>query len=72
MFKTTVYLTPELKAGVERVAARRQVSEAAVIREAITAHVQEEPRPRPRPGLFSYGKIDTSRIDDYLVGFGEL
>jgi len=72
MNKTTIYLPDSLKQAVTREAARRGVSEAQVIRDAVEALVVQAPRPRPTPGLFSDGGIDASRFDDYLEGFGEL
>jgi predicted transcriptional regulator len=66
--KTTIYLPEELKAAVEREARRRSVSEAQVIRDAITAAVA---RPRPRPGIISGGVPIAEHVDEYLVGFGE-
>jgi len=71
MTKTTVYLPETLKQALTREAARRGTSEAAVIRNAIEALVGEAPRPRPEPGLFSDGGMDLTRLDSYLVGFGD-
>ena len=65
--KTTVYIPDDLKAGVEREARRRGVSEAQVIRDAIAAVVV---RPRPRPGLIE-GEPVADRADELLGGFGE-
>jgi predicted transcriptional regulator len=48
MQKTTVYLTPELKARLERTAAQRRQSEADVIRAALDEYTRRE---RPRPTL---------------------
>ena len=70
MNKTTVYLPETLKQSLEREAARRGVSEAQVIRDAIEAFVAQAPRPRPTPGLFEDGAMDLTRLDDYLDGFG--
>ena len=72
MNKTTVYLPDSLKQAVTREAARRSVSEAQVIRDAIEALVAQAPRPRPTPGVISFDGFDASHFDDYLEGFGEL
>jgi len=65
--KTTIYLPDELKAAVEREARRRAVSEAQVIRDAISAAVE---RPRPRGGFLT-GEPMADRVDELLVGFGD-
>jgi hypothetical protein len=67
MRKTTLYLPDDLKAAVEREAALRGVSEAELIRAALSAAVR---RPRPRPGLFRAEPFADS-ADDHLAGFGE-
>ncbi len=64
--KTTVYLTDELKAGVEREARRRGLSEAEVIRRAVAAAVRA---PRPRAGIID-GEPFADRVDELLDGFG--
>ena len=71
MVKTTVYLTPELKARLERLAAQRSQSEADLIRAALEAFTARE-QPRPRLPLFETGEVDP--IEDWdkaLEGFGE-
>jgi Ribbon-helix-helix protein, copG family len=65
--KTTIYLPEELKASIEREAARRGCSEAQVIRDAVEAAVA---RPAPSPGLFDAKPI-AARADELLAGFGE-
>lgn len=70
MDKTTIYLPPELKAAIKRVARRRGLSEAEVIRESIRGAVGEE-RPRPRGSLFASGAPIARQADDHLPGFGE-
>ncbi|MDQ3573747.1 MAG: ribbon-helix-helix domain-containing protein [Actinomycetota bacterium] len=65
--KTTIYLPQELKAAIEREAHRRGTSEAAVIRDAITALVA---RPEPTVG-FIEGEPIAERVDEHLAGFGE-
>ena len=72
MVKTTLYLPDDLKKAVEREAARRQSSEAEVMRAAIAREVNELERPKPRGGFIDddWGPIDWNN-DDYLAGFGE-
>lgn len=70
MEKTTVYLPDDLKAQLKRVARRRGVSEATVIRDAISAGVADD-RPRPHGGLFAGTSPIADRADEYLAGFGE-
>jgi predicted transcriptional regulator len=65
--KTTIYLPEDLKAAVESEAARRGLSEAEVIRQAISAAVT---RPRPRAGIVE-GKPFADRAEDLLAGFGQ-
>lgn len=68
MKRTTVYLPDELKARLEAEAARRGTTEAEVIRDAVDKETQ---RRRPRGGLFRDGRFDASKMDEYLVGFGD-
>lgn len=70
MDKTTIYLPPELKAAIKRVARQRGASEAEVIRDAIRDALGGE-RPRPRGGLFASGAPIAREADAYLRGFGE-
>jgi hypothetical protein len=71
MLKTTVYLTPDLKARLERVAAERGQSEADVIRTALEAFTIRE-IPRPRLPLYSAGEVAVIEDwDEALKGFGE-
>jgi hypothetical protein len=70
MDKTTIYLPVELKSAIRRVARRRGVSEAEVIRSSIRAAVGDE-RPRPRGGLFASGAPIAREADEHLSGFGE-
>jgi hypothetical protein len=70
MEKTTVYLPLELKAAIKQAALRREVSEAAVIRDAIRLAVGGE-RPRPRGALFASGAPIAREANDHLAGFGE-
>lgn len=68
MLKTTVYLTPDLKTRLERVAAERGQSEADVIRTALEDFVSGG-RVRPRLPLFSIEPI--TDWEEALEGFGE-
>jgi Ribbon-helix-helix protein, copG family len=70
MDKTTLYLPDDLKAAVKRAAARKQISEAEVIRQSIRQTVGAV-RPRPRGALFSSGHPIARRTDELLSGFGE-
>ena len=70
MEKTTVYLPEDLKRSLQRVARRRGVSEAELIRESLRSAVQSG-RVRPRGGLFSSGNPIADRADELLAGFGE-
>ena len=72
MKKTTVYLPDELKAALERAAARGR-SEAELVREAVRELTQRLEPPRPRLPLFSSGDPTLAeRIDEVLrEGFGE-
>ena len=70
MDKTTVYLPPELKSAIRRVARQRGLSEAEVIRDSIRSAVGDE-RTRPRGGLFASGTPIAREADDRLTGFGE-
>lgn len=42
MEKTSIYLTGDLQAGIKRVAHRKKISEAQVIREALATYVTAE------------------------------
>ena len=70
MDKTTIYLPAELKSAIRRVALRRGVSEAEIIRSSIRTAIGDE-RPRPRGGLFASGAPIAREADEHLSGFGE-
>jgi plasmid stability protein len=75
MRKTTVYLPDDLKAALERLAAREQRSEAEIIREALRSAVSNRGSPPPRIPLAQVGLGDPTiaeRIDELLEGFGSL
>jgi len=70
MEKTTVYLPAGLVQRVKRLAARKRVSEAAVIRAALEHYTGTIERPRPQTALYETGRP----IEDWdaaLQGFGE-
>ena len=69
MVKTTVYLTPALKARLARMSEDTERSEAELIRSAIEK-LTETIRPRPRFGIFKGGDPITD-WDEALRGFGE-
>jgi len=71
--KTTVYLPDELKAAIERLAARTHRSEAEVIRDALLSAVVASTPPKPRLPLSSIALGDPTlaeRVDEALEGFG--
>lgn len=67
MIRTTIYLPEELKEALEREAARRGISEAQLIREAVAKEVG---RPRPNAGFLDAEPL-AARVDELLAGFGE-
>jgi hypothetical protein len=72
MKRTTLYLTDELKRGIEELAVQRQQSEAQLLRDAIAAYLRDagSARPRLKP-LFDIPETLSDRVDDLLVdGFG--
>ncbi len=73
MVKTTVYLPDSLKASLTRVAAERAISEAELIREALSEKVSAATATRPRVALFAEGlgdELAAERVDELLAGFG--
>ena len=71
MIKTTVYLPPELKRVLKRVAARRRCSEAEVLREAVSRLTGDAEAPVPKLPLFrSTGPSIAEQVDRALEGFG--
>jgi len=71
MTKTTVYLPPELKRALAKLASRRGCSEAALLREAVARLAGEAEAPAPRIPLFrSSGPSIAEDIDKALEGFG--
>lgn len=70
MDKTTVYLPPELKTALKRLARQRGVSEAEVIRDSIRSAVTPD-RPKPTAALFTSDEPFAAHVDELLEGFGE-
>ena len=71
MTKTTVYLPPELKRALTRLARLRQCSEAELLREAVSRLAGEANAPVPKLPLFrSAGPSIAQDVDRALEGFG--
>jgi hypothetical protein len=71
MTKTTVYLPPELKRALKRVAAQRRCSEAELLREAVARITGEADASVPKLPLFrSTGPSIAEHVDRALEGFG--
>jgi hypothetical protein len=71
MTKTTVYLPPELKRALTRLARQRRCSEAELLREAVSRLAGEAEAPVPRFPLFrSTGPSIAEDVDRALEGFG--
>ncbi len=71
MTKTTVYLPPELKRALRRIAAQRQCSEAQLLREAVSRLTDEAAAAVPKLPLFrSTGSSIAEDVDRALEGFG--
>lgn len=72
MKETTVYLPEDLKASLERIARERDISEAALIREAPSDMVRSAEPLRPRLPLSSSEDPKLARrFGEELGGFGE-
>jgi Arc/MetJ-type ribon-helix-helix transcriptional regulator len=71
MTKTTVYLPPELKRALERVARQRRCSEAELLREAVARLTGEAEAPAPKLPLFrAEGASIAEDVHRALEGFG--
>lgn len=69
MKRTTIFLDSQLERALKRLAARRGVSFAMVVREAMAAYVAAPPTGAVPSiaGRFTSGKTDTSqRVDELL------
>jgi len=73
MRRTTIYLPDEMKASIEREAARSGSTEAEVIREAIGEHLEKNRPPVPQLPVFpeGFGEDIAGRVDELLEGMGE-
>ncbi|MGH8891910.1 MAG: CopG family transcriptional regulator [Actinomycetes bacterium] len=70
MNKTTIYLPADLRAALKRLASKRGVSEAEIIRDSLRNAVEQD-RPAPRGALFAGGESIADRVDELLDGYGE-
>ena len=72
MQKTTIYLPEHLKGQLAQLASSRGVSEAQLIRDALSRMLESETTARPRIPLFaSADPTLAERVDEALDGFGE-
>lgn len=69
MVKTTLYLSDELKRSVAQLAERRNVSEAEVIRTALSHEVAAE-LPLPQAPLFHSQELVGAQDEELLRGSG--
>ena len=71
--RTTIYLPEEMKTAIEREAARLGVTEAEVIRGALTEHLGDREQRRLNLPLFPEGLgFDLAgRVEEFMEGFGE-
>jgi hypothetical protein len=71
MTKTSVYLPPELKRALTRLARQRRCSEAELLREAVARLTAQADTPAPRLPLFrSTGPSIAGDVERALEGFG--
>lgn len=72
MERTTIYLDSELKRRLKEAAGQRSVTEASVIREALTRYLDSEPRSTLQPVGHSEDGGVAHRADEALdeLGFG--
>jgi hypothetical protein len=67
MKKITSYIPEQLAVTASAAAKRKRSSEAALIREAITAYVAAVERPWPKTiGIVSDGSIQSDEIEDWI------
>jgi hypothetical protein len=72
MEKTTVYLSSELKAQLDRAAAETGRPAAEIVREGIRLAIAQQSPPTPTiPILVSADPHFADQVDDHLPGFGE-
>ena len=73
MKRTTIYLPDEMKADIEREAARRGVTEAEVIRIAVGEHLETRKKRKLNLPLFpeGFGEDLAGRVDEILEGMAD-
>jgi hypothetical protein len=73
VIKTTVYLPEALKRQLAKIARRRRVTEAQLIRQGVEQVVQDDVPRRPTFPLFRSGKphLFDAPDEELLRGFGE-
>lgn len=72
MKRTTIYLPEEMKARLELEAARRQITEAELVRRAVD---NELTRRAPRGGIITGSPRDGitgANLHEHMEGFGEM
>jgi hypothetical protein len=72
MKRTTIYLPEEMKARLEAEAARRQITEAELIRRAVDNELTRRP---PRGGIITGSPRDGitgANLHEHMEGFGEM
>jgi Arc/MetJ-type ribon-helix-helix transcriptional regulator len=71
--RTTIYLPDEMKAAIERDAARRGVTEAEVIRCAVEASLATRQRRRIQTPAIpeGIGEDIADRVDELMEGLGD-
>jgi hypothetical protein len=72
MKKTTIYVPDELKERIEATSREKRMSEADVIREAVSEYVLKPAKPRvPLTGRGLGDPTIAERVDELLDGFGQ-
>ncbi len=74
MKKTSIYLEPDLDSALERLAARRGITKAEAIRQALRREARNAPRPRISAIGLGAGPRDVADdVDRHLeeTGFGQ-
>ena len=71
--RTTIYLPEEMKTAIEWEAARRGVTEAEVIRDAVRNHLSEAVTPMHDLPVFAegFGVEIATRVDELLEGMAD-
>lgn len=69
--RTTIYLPDDMKRAIEQEAFRRGITEAEVIREAVSQHVRPKSR-NLQVAVFpeGFGEEIGTRVDELLEGMG--